>query len=164
MPWPGPHRAPRCRPFSRLVPLALSKLSPATNALVRSTFVPTLVRAGVATNVVPMHSELTFDMRLLPGDDGDTATAHVVRALRSTGVRLVNGAGESVPRTGPWWDVLCEAAGRARAQLSAAGGLPSGLMQVRDGSSCLCGTTQAVDRPCSAAGVGVRARVVIVLY
>lgn len=101
--------------------------------------VPTVVRAGVATNVVPMHSEVTFDMRLLPGDEGDTATEHVLRALRGAGARVVGGDGERIPGTMSFVEVMREELVALKARLAAADGGPSELMKVRAGSAAaLC--------------------------
>ena len=56
-----------CRHLTYLLAERFAALGPSKNALVRSTAVPTFVSMGVASNVVPAHTDVTFDMRTLPG-------------------------------------------------------------------------------------------------
>lgn len=46
---------------------------------------PTLAEMGVALNVVPMHAEITVDMRNLPGDTGNAPERFMQRILRAAG-------------------------------------------------------------------------------
>lgn len=43
---------------------------------------------GVAQNVVPMHSEISVNMRTLPGDMGDLPRSFMLRMLREAGVQV----------------------------------------------------------------------------
>lgn len=78
----------RCRPFNKLLPPIFAALGPSNNALMRTTVVPTMVHAGVALNVVPMHSEISVDMRNLPGDEHGAPRRFMLRALRAAGVAV----------------------------------------------------------------------------
>jgi hypothetical protein len=61
----------------------------------RTTMVPTIISAGVAMNVVPMHSEITVDMRNLPGDVGNTPLCFVKRAVEFAGLQVSHSELES---------------------------------------------------------------------
>lgn len=65
---------------SPLVRRALEK-SPATNAMLRTTTAVTVVRGGVAPNVLPSTAEATVNFRLLPGDSADAVLAHVRKVV-----------------------------------------------------------------------------------
>jgi hypothetical protein len=54
----------------------------------RTTIVPTFLSMGVATNVVPMHSTITVDMRNLPGDEGGAPERFLQHILRAAGVAV----------------------------------------------------------------------------
>ena len=47
------------------------------NALVRTTMVPTIFKAGVKDNVIPTVAKVTVNFRLLPGDKGEAVIAQV---------------------------------------------------------------------------------------
>ena len=42
--------------------------APASNAMIRTTMVPTILKAGEKDNVIPSRAEATVNLRLLPGD------------------------------------------------------------------------------------------------
>ncbi|HIY09163.1 MAG TPA: M20/M25/M40 family metallo-hydrolase [Firmicutes bacterium] len=50
-----------------------------THAMVRTTIVPTVVRAGMASNAIPSEAAVLVNARLLPGDTMDTVTDHIRR-------------------------------------------------------------------------------------
>jgi acetylornithine deacetylase/succinyl-diaminopimelate desuccinylase-like protein len=52
--------------------------------------IPTIISAGVATNVVPMHAEITIDMRNLPGDEGNAPLCFVRRAVEFAGLQVTS--------------------------------------------------------------------------
>ncbi|MEQ3724745.1 M20/M25/M40 family metallo-hydrolase [Alcanivorax sp.] len=64
-------------------PLIVKQLSgkPETNALVRTTMSPTLLRAGVKDNVLPATAEATINFRLAPGETRDTVLAYLEEQL-----------------------------------------------------------------------------------
>jgi carboxypeptidase PM20D1 len=55
--------------FSRNVPIL--------DAMIRTTTAPTIVRAGVKSNVLPREAEAIVNFRILPGDTVDDVLAHV---------------------------------------------------------------------------------------
>lgn len=63
----------------------LEKISPTMvgplHAMSRTTFSPTIVRAGQKINVFPGKSEFEIDCRLLPGQDYNYAIKHIKKAL-----------------------------------------------------------------------------------
>ena len=87
--------APACRPIRKLIPPIWSALGPANNALMRTTVVPTLASMGVAMNVVPTHSEITVDMRNLPGDEDGAPRRFMLHALRAAGVAVAAAPGDA---------------------------------------------------------------------
>ncbi|MFQ6019099.1 MAG: M20 family peptidase [Kiloniellaceae bacterium] len=60
-------------------PLILSRLEekPATNALIRTTTAPTILRAGVKENVLPSEAKGLVNFRILPGDSILSVMEHV---------------------------------------------------------------------------------------
>ena len=63
-------------------PLLLRRLSNglATNASIRSTITPTIIRGGVKANVIPQEAAAVVNVRLLPGDTFDDILRHVSEA------------------------------------------------------------------------------------
>ena len=64
-------------------PLIVKQLSgkPETNALVRTTMSPTLLRAGVKDNVLPATAEATINFRLAPGETQKTLLSYLKTQL-----------------------------------------------------------------------------------
>ena len=56
-------------------------LAGAIHALTHTTITPTVVRAGVKTNVIPDRAELDLDIRTLPGESSDEVIARLRGAL-----------------------------------------------------------------------------------
>ena len=63
--------------------------SSTTNALVRTTTAPTIFRAGVKDNVLPVEAEATVNFRILPGDSIASVTAQVRRIIDDPEVELL---------------------------------------------------------------------------
>jgi acetylornithine deacetylase/succinyl-diaminopimelate desuccinylase-like protein len=63
----------------------LAEADPRLNALLRSTFVPTLLRGGVRENQLPPSAEVNLNVRLLPDERIDGFTAELRHALGDEG-------------------------------------------------------------------------------
>jgi carboxypeptidase PM20D1 len=70
---------------------------PATNALVRTTMVPTRISAGVRDNVLPARATATLHVRLRPGDTIAGVVAAVRERIRDERVRVEPLPGGSEP-------------------------------------------------------------------
>jgi len=64
---------------------------PRFNALLRSTFIPTVVRGGIRANVLPPDAEVNFNVRLLPGDRIDDLIGALMRFLEIPKHEVVEG-------------------------------------------------------------------------
>lgn len=86
--------------------------TPQTEALVRTTTAPTVIRGGVKANVLPQRAEALINFRILPGDSVDSVLAHCRRTVRDDRVRieLVGMSSEPSPTTGPGprFDLIAE--------------------------------------------------------
>ncbi|WP_316574013.1 M20/M25/M40 family metallo-hydrolase [Nocardia canadensis] len=87
---------------------------PTTEALVRTTTAPTVIRGGVKANVLPQSAEALVNFRILPGDSVSTVLAHCRRVIRDLGVaiELVGPASEPsrVAGPGPAYALIAELA------------------------------------------------------
>ncbi|MET7770246.1 M20/M25/M40 family metallo-hydrolase [Nocardia sp. NPDC005366] len=85
-------------------------ISPQTEAMVRTTTAPTVIRGGVKANVLPQHAEALVNFRILPGDSVTTVLEHCRRVVRDAGVdiELVGMSSEPSGGTspGPAFDVI----------------------------------------------------------
>jgi carboxypeptidase PM20D1 len=79
--------------FAPLLRNAL-EASPATNALIRTTVAPTVVRGGVKDNVLPQSAEAMVNFRIRPGDTIESVTAHARAVIDDSGV-TINSVGTS---------------------------------------------------------------------
>lgn len=72
---------------------------PSGNALLRSTVAPTMIEAGVQSNVLPAYAKATLNIRLLPGDSIKSVLTHLSKAIGDERVELVAlpGAREASP-------------------------------------------------------------------
>ena len=61
---------------------------PQTNALVRTTMAPTMLRAGDKANVLATSAMATVNVRLLPGDTSAAVLAHVAKVVGDGRVRV----------------------------------------------------------------------------
>lgn len=59
-----------------------------TNAMVHTTLVPTIVRAGIKDNVIPTIAKATFNSRILPGQTSDDVVAFVKNAIQDERVQV----------------------------------------------------------------------------
>lgn len=57
-----------------------------THAMMHTTIVPTICRAGTAVNVLPQKVEAMFNIRLLPGDTIEDVEKHIKRLAKRVGV------------------------------------------------------------------------------
>lgn len=57
-----------------------------THAMVRTTIVPTVCRAGSASNVIPAEASCILNVRLLPGDGLEDVEAHIHRLAQQAGI------------------------------------------------------------------------------
>ena len=73
-----------------LEPLLISRLEhkPATNALIRTTTAPTIMRGGVKTNVLPKNATAAVNFRLLPGDSVQAVIEHVHELVNDADVAV----------------------------------------------------------------------------
>jgi carboxypeptidase PM20D1 len=62
--------------------------TPETDASIRTTTAPTLLRAGVKENVLPSQSQAVVNFRILPGDSSQDVIAHVEETVGDPRVRV----------------------------------------------------------------------------
>ena len=67
----------------------LRTLSPGDYALLRTTIVPTMLKAGVGANVIPSEAEATLDIRALPGEDVARFYAEMAKVIDDPAVKIV---------------------------------------------------------------------------
>ena len=79
-----------------LGPLVMSRLesSPPTNALVRTTTAPTVIRGGFKSNARPQKASAIVDFRILPGETVENVIEHVRSAVAERDIWIL--PGESV--------------------------------------------------------------------
>ncbi len=90
------------------------------NAMVRDTFIPTVLAASDKTNVIAPAADAEIDGRLLPGDNPDTAQAEVRKALGDPQLKmdvLLNFPAVSSPRKSRMMTALGALAAREDATL-----------------------------------------------
>ena len=75
---------------------SLMAASPETDAAIRTTTAPTLLRAGVKDNILPSQAQAVVNFRILPGDSSDDVVAHVVETVGDSRVRVEVYQGMSV--------------------------------------------------------------------
>ncbi|WP_036557765.1 M20/M25/M40 family metallo-hydrolase [Nocardia brasiliensis] len=87
---------------------------PQTEALVRTTTAPTVIRGGVKSNVLPQHAEAFVNFRILPGDTVASVLAHCRKVVRDNGVRIETEGVSSEPTVnatpGAAFDLVAEIA------------------------------------------------------
>ena len=66
--------------FSALLERRLSE-RPTSNALIRTTMAPTMVRGGVKVNVLPQEATAVVNVRIMPGDTIEDVVAHAAAAV-----------------------------------------------------------------------------------
>ncbi|GAB2673831.1 M20/M25/M40 family metallo-hydrolase [Nocardia goodfellowii] len=87
---------------------------PTTEALVRTTTAPTVIRGGVKANVLPQRAEALVNFRILPGDSVAKVLEHCRKVVRDDGVHIeiIGTASEPSldPRVGPSFDLVARLA------------------------------------------------------
>jgi acetylornithine deacetylase/succinyl-diaminopimelate desuccinylase-like protein len=66
----------------------LAKNEPERYSMLRTSVVPTLLKAGVGPNVIPSEAEATFDVRALPDEDIPRLFASITQLIGDPAVRL----------------------------------------------------------------------------
>jgi acetylornithine deacetylase/succinyl-diaminopimelate desuccinylase-like protein len=69
---------------------------PSVYSMVRTSVVPTILKAGVGPNVIPSEAEATLDIRALPGEDIDEFYGEMKRVIGDPAVSIV-----PIPSTRP---------------------------------------------------------------
>lgn len=102
----------------RLLPVAgaavtrLMATRPQTEALVRTTTAPTVIRGGVKANVLPQRAEALVNFRILPGDSVADVVEHCRRVVADDRVSIELSGTASEPsqitRPGPAFDLIAE--------------------------------------------------------
>ncbi len=59
-----------------------------SNALVRTTLVPTVVNSGVRDNVIPTFATAMVNSRILPGETPNSVKSYVEKLINDTNVKL----------------------------------------------------------------------------
>ncbi|QBS43992.1 M20/M25/M40 family metallo-hydrolase [Nocardia sp. CS682] len=89
-------------------------MRPQTEAMVRTTTAPTVIRGGVKANVLPQHAEAFVNFRILPGDSVQSVLAHCRKVVRDKGVRIEAEGMASEPTVhaapGPAFDMIADIA------------------------------------------------------
>ena len=66
----------------------ISDANPFWNAMLRDSIAPTMLTAGVRSNVIPSEARATLDIRLLPGDTIDVLIADLTKLVNDPQVRF----------------------------------------------------------------------------
>jgi acetylornithine deacetylase/succinyl-diaminopimelate desuccinylase-like protein len=66
----------------------LSDTSPVWNSMLRDSVAPTILRAGIRSNVVPSEARATLNIRLLPGDSIDALVGELRKLVNDPQVRF----------------------------------------------------------------------------
>ena len=67
----------------------LQEHDPASYSMLRTSIVPTILKAGVGANVIPSEAEATLDIRALPGEDIDRFYAQMAEVIADPAVKVV---------------------------------------------------------------------------
>jgi carboxypeptidase PM20D1 len=86
--------------------------APGSNAMLRTTFAPTIVRAGEVENSLPTQARAWVNARIHPSDTVSGVLAHVRALVADLGVTVssLEGASEAPlasPASGRAWELLC---------------------------------------------------------
>lgn len=66
----------------------LAEMSPIWNSMIRDTIAPTILQAGVRSNVVPSEARANLNIRLLPGDSIQTLIGQLTSLVHDPQVKL----------------------------------------------------------------------------
>ncbi|GGK61286.1 peptidase M20 [Nocardia camponoti] len=109
--------------------------SPSTEALVRTTTAPTVIRGGVKANVLPQQAEALVNFRILPGDSIADVLAHCHKVIDDDqiAIDLVGASSEpsTVSQPGPTYDLIADLATSIVADAVATTGLVPGATDAR---------------------------------
>jgi acetylornithine deacetylase/succinyl-diaminopimelate desuccinylase-like protein len=88
-----PEKAARYRALLAPQPSAaiqnyLAENEPERSSMIRTSVVPTILKAGVGPNVIPSEAEATFDVRALPDEDIPKLFAELKRAINDPAVKV----------------------------------------------------------------------------
>ena len=61
---------------------------PASNAMIRTTMVPTMISGSTKANSIPEIAEANVNIRILPGDTIESVVAHVTRAIDDPAIEI----------------------------------------------------------------------------
>jgi acetylornithine deacetylase/succinyl-diaminopimelate desuccinylase-like protein len=67
----------------------LREHSPGDYSMLRTSVVPTMLKAGVGPNVIPSEAEATVDIRAVPGEDIDAFYAEMAKVINDPAVKIV---------------------------------------------------------------------------
>ena len=67
----------------------LREHAPGEYSMLRTSVVPTMLKAGVGANVIPSEAEATLDIRALPGENIDTFYAEMAKVIGDPAVGIV---------------------------------------------------------------------------
>jgi len=59
-----------------------------TNALIRTTIAPTMLKAGIKDNILPNEASAVINLRVIPGEDNDSVLKHIKKALGTLPIRF----------------------------------------------------------------------------
>ena len=74
----------------------LREKEPEEYSMLRTSVVPTILKAGVGANVIPSEAEATLDIRALPDENIDAFYAQLAKVINDPAVRI-----ERIPQTRP---------------------------------------------------------------
>ena len=74
----------------------LREHSPGEYSMLRTSVVPTMLKAGVGANVIPSEAEATLDIRALPDENIDKFYAEMAKVIADPAVKIV-----PIPQTRP---------------------------------------------------------------
>lgn len=74
----------------------LRERSPSEYSMLRTSVVPTMLKAGVGANVIPSEAEATLDIRALPGENLEAFYAEMAKVIGDPAVKI-----ERLPQTRP---------------------------------------------------------------
>lgn len=108
---------------------------PQTEAMVRTTTAPTLIRGGVKANVLPRYAEALINFRILPGDSVQRVLEHCHRVIRDPGVTVeLTGMASEPSRTqspGPAFEFVARLAREVIPGIAVTSGLAPGATDSR---------------------------------
>ena len=81
-------RAALKQPLDSDAAYRLARYSPAYNALLRTTCIPTMLAAGHAENALPALATATVNCRLIPGENAAEVMRQIRRAVNDTGITV----------------------------------------------------------------------------